>query len=83
MANPEAPPYSLLFFVNLLEQSYKNAVVSVKGHVHSSYNGTVSMDVLSVFNQEREGANFRFTLIWKNSKGFYYRVYSERYRACS
>lgn len=61
-----------MFFANLFEQHYENAVVSIKSHIHSSYKGTVNMDALSVFNQEKDGANFRFTVIWKNGMCLFY-----------
>jgi len=65
-ADPNHAPYSLLFFANLYEQNYENAVVSVKSHMHSSFKGTINLEALSIFNQEKDGANFKFTLIWKN-----------------
>jgi hypothetical protein len=70
-ANPNSPPYSIVYLARRLEKSYKNARASLKYHVHSSYRKTLDktvLETLECFNREVDGANLKFTIIWKDGE---------------
>jgi len=85
-ANPENPPYALILFARLLENSYSNATVTVTSHIHSSYKGKVNGGQLAAFNKAEPDANVTFTIIWKNSKSIVVKFFqhnSHMVQACN